>query len=335
MNQPVLSVTSLCKSFRLSAGLFGRRPLLLRAVDDVSFSIGAGETLALVGESGCGKSTTGRLVARLLAPTSGSIVFEGSDVASASGAQLHELRRNIQMVFQDPYSSLNPRHTVGDIIEAPFQIQKVTPASGRRRAVQDLMARVGLNPDHVYRYPREFSGGQRQRIGIARALALSPRLIICDEPVSALDVSVQAQVMNLLRDLQQELGISYLFISHDLSVVRHISQRVAVMYLGRIVETGPVDTLYAQPRHPYTKALLASAPIPDPDRAAARRRQPLKGELPSPVNPPSGCTFHTRCPQAKDICRHDNPALRPVATNQSAACHFVDSEIAAAPGNSR
>lgn len=301
MNQtsPLLSVRSLSKHFRLSNGIFGTGISYLKAVDGVTFDIAAGETLSLVGESGCGKSTTGRLIARLLQPTSGSIVYDGGDAATASGADLDLLRRNIQMVFQDPYSSLNPRHTVGDIIEAPFQIQNVTPPGGRRKAVQDLMARVGLNPEHYYRYPREFSGGQRQRIGIARALALNPRLIICDEPVSALDVSVQAQVMNLLKDLQRDMDISYLFISHDLSVVRHISHRVAVMYLGRIVEIGPVDTLYRAPAHPYTKALLASAPIPDPDRAASRSRQPLPGELPSPVNPPSGCTFHTRCPLAE------------------------------------
>lgn len=304
--------------------MFGAGTSYLKAVDGVTFDIASGETLSLVGESGCGKSTTGRLIARLLQPTSGSIVYDGGDAATASGAELDLLRRNIQMVFQDPYSSLNPRHTVGDIIEAPFQIQNVTPLGGRRKAVQDLMARVGLNPEHYYRYPREFSGGQRQRIGIARALALNPRLIICDEPVSALDVSVQAQVMNLLKDLQRDMGISYLFISHDLSVVRHISHRVAVMYLGRIVEIGPVDTLYSAPAHPYTKALLAAAPVPDPDRASSRARQPLAGELPSPVDPPSGCTFHTRCPRAEAKCREIGPALQVLDPGRSVACHFAD-----------
>jgi oligopeptide/dipeptide ABC transporter ATP-binding protein len=319
---PLLTVDNLSKHFPIGKRLFGKERSI-RAVDGVGFSIGRGETLSLVGESGCGKSTTGRIVGRLLTATSGRITFEGQDITGLDGAALRALRRDIQMVFQDPYSSLNPRQTIGDIIEAPFAIQNIEPSGGRRKAVLDLMARVGLNPEHVHRYPREFSGGQRQRIGIARALALSPKLIICDEPVSALDVSVQAQVINLLQDLQRDLGLSYLFIAHDLSVVRHISRRVAVMYLGRIVEIGDAETVYANPRHPYTQALMASAPLPDPDRAAARPRVALKGELPSPMNPPRGCAFHTRCPIAQDRCRSEAPLLLPSGGGASTACHFA------------
>lgn len=323
-SSPLLKVEGLSKHFQLSNGLFGGANRSVRAVNGVSFEIAEGETLSLVGESGCGKSTTGRLIARLLDPTSGQVHFQGRDMAPVSGAELRSLRRDIQMVFQDPYSSLNPRQTVGDIIGAPFAIQGLTPPEGRRAAVQDLMRRVGLNPDHYYRYPREFSGGQRQRIGIARALALRPKLIICDEPVSALDVSVQAQVINLLQDLQRDLGVSYLFIAHDLSVVRHISHRVAVMYLGRIVEIADVASLYEHPKHPYSLALLSSAPAPDPDRVASRKRFVLKGELPSPVNQPSGCVFHTRCPMAADRCRQDVPALKPAGEGRLSACHFAD-----------
>lgn len=323
-SSPLLKVEGLSKHFQLSNGLFGGANRSVRAVNGVSFEIAEGETLSLVGESGCGKSTTGRLIARLLDPTSGQVHFQGRDMAPVSGAELRSLRRDIQMVFQDPYSSLNPRQTVGDIIGAPFVIQGLTPPEGRRAAVQDLMRRVGLNPDHYYRYPREFSGGQRQRIGIARALALRPKLIICDEPVSALDVSVQAQVINLLQDLQRDLGVSYLFIAHDLSVVRHISHRVAVMYLGRIVEIADVAALYDSPRHPYSLALLSSAPAPDPDKVTSRKRFVLKGELPSPVNQPNGCVFHTRCPMAADRCRQDVPALKPAGEGGLSACHFAD-----------
>lgn len=321
---PLLEVEKLSKHFPLSTGLFGGQARSVRAVDGVSFHVAQGETLSLVGESGCGKSTTGRLIARLLDVSSGRVSFQGRDMSHIQGGDLRALRRDIQMVFQDPYSSLNPRQTVGDIIGAPFLIQGVTPPEGRRAAVQELMRRVGLNPEHFYRYPREFSGGQRQRISIARALALRPKLIICDEPVSALDVSVQAQVINLLQDLQRDLGLSYLFIAHDLSVVRHISHRVAVMYLGRIVEIAEVGPLYERPLHPYTLALLSSAPDPDPDGAASRKRFVLKGELPSPVNPPSGCLFHMRCPMAQDKCRSEVPALREVAAGRQSACHFAD-----------
>ncbi len=321
---PLLKVEGLSKHFPLSTGLFGGQARSVKAVDGVSFDVAQGETLSLVGESGCGKSTTGRLIARLLDVSSGKVSFQGRDMSHIQGAELRALRRDIQMVFQDPYSSLNPRQTVGDIIGAPFLIQGVTPPEGRRAAVQELMRRVGLNPEHYYRYPREFSGGQRQRISIARALALRPKLIICDEPVSALDVSVQAQVINLLQDLQRDLGLSYLFIAHDLSVVRHISHRVAVMYLGQIVEIADVGPLYERPLHPYTLALLSSAPNPDPDRAASRKRFVLKGELPSPVNPPSGCLFHTRCPMAADKCRNEVPTLMQVAPGRQTACHFAD-----------
>jgi len=321
-SQALLEAKHLSKRFTLQAGLFSKNAPSVRAVDDVSFDIMQGETLSLVGESGCGKSTTGRLIARLLEPSAGSLHFEGADISGIAGNDLRRLRRDVQMVFQDPYSSLNPRQTVGAILEAPFEIQGVEPPGGKRKAVLDLMERVGLKPEHVSRFPREFSGGQRQRIGIARALALRPKLIICDEPVSALDVSVQAQIVNLLQDLQRDFGLSYLFIAHDLSVVRHISHRVAVMYLGRIVEIGSAATVYARPAHPYTAALLSSVPIPDPDRRSSGTRTVLKGEIPSPINPPTGCHFHTRCPRAQDRCRSEAPALHKQGENHQVACHF-------------
>lgn len=305
-----------------SRGVFPRTIGQVKAVDGLSLQIGSGETLGLVGESGCGKSTTGRAVLRLLPITSGRVEIEGTDITNLSRRQLRPMRREAQMIFQDPFTALNPRHTVGSIIAAPFTIQKVNPPGGVREAVRELMDRVGLNPEHVNRYPNEFSGGQRQRIGIARAIALHPRLIVCDEPVSALDVSIQAQILNLLSSLQEEFGVSYLFIAHDLAVVRHIAQRVAVMYLGRIVETASREDLYAHPRHPYTFALMSAVPIPDPRAQAQRQRIVLSGDPPSPVDPPSGCTFHTRCFIAQDRCRTEAPALRNMGDGHEVACHF-------------
>lgn len=305
-----------------SRGVFPRTIGQVKAVDGLSLQIGSGETLGLVGESGCGKSTTGRAILRLLPITSGRVEIEGTDITNLSRRQLRPMRREAQMIFQDPFTALNPRHTVGSIIAAPFTIQKVNPPGGVREAVRELMDRVGLNPEHVNRYPNEFSGGQRQRIGIARAIALHPRLIVCDEPVSALDVSIQAQILNLLSSLQEEFGVSYLFIAHDLAVVRHIAQRVAVMYLGRIVETASREDLYAHPRHPYTFALMSAVPIPDPRAQAQRQRIVLSGDPPSPVDPPSGCTFHTRCFIAQDRCRTEAPALRNMGDGHEVACHF-------------
>jgi oligopeptide/dipeptide ABC transporter ATP-binding protein len=302
----------------------------VHAVEDVSFTIARGETLGLVGESGCGKTTTARLITKLLEPTAGTIRFEGVDITGFSKKRMRPLRREMQIVFQDPYSSLNPRHTVGQIIGMPFSIHKTEGST--RRKVQDLMARVGLNPEHYNRYPHEFSGGQRQRIGVARALALSPKLIVCDEPVSALDVSIQAQILNLLQSLQRDFGLTYLFISHDLGVVRHISDRIAVMYLGRVVELGPADQVYSDPRHPYTAALLSAIPQPESDGGVRRERIVLTGDVPSPVNPPSGCAFHPRCPKARlvtgranevpESCRSEVPVLAPTAQDQLAACWY-------------
>jgi oligopeptide/dipeptide ABC transporter ATP-binding protein len=321
---PLLQVDDLVMHFPVHGGVLYRQVATVHAVDGVSFTIGAGETLGLVGESGCGKSTIARALLRLYEPTAGSVSFEQRDVLSLSGGDLRALRANMQMIFQDPFESLNPRHTVGDIIAEPFIIHKRGDAAYRRRRVTELLERVGLSADSVDRYPHEFSGGQRQRIGIARAIALDPRLIICDEPVSALDVSIQSQILNLLLDLQNEMGIAFLFIAHDLAVVRHISDHVAVMYLGRIVEIADSESIYRQPLHPYTRALISSIPIADP----ARRQQfkPLHGEVPSPLNPPPHCRFVDRCPHVEEICHSETPVLKAVDggdARHSVACHFA------------
>jgi len=326
-DEPVLEVRGLVKHFPLTKGIvFKKQVGAVQAVDGIDLKLYKGETLGLVGESGCGKSTTARLLMRLDQPTAGQILFHGEDIAQLSGKALKAVRRNIQIVLQDPYSSLNPRMTVGDIVGEPFEIHKeVAPKGGRRKMVQELLEVVGLNPEHIHRYPHQFSGGQRQRIGIARGLALRPEIIVCDEPVSALDVSVQAHVINLFEKLQDEFGLSYVFIAHDLSVVRHISDRVSVMYLGKIVETGDEAQIYERPTHPYTQALLSAVPVPDPTLRGHRDQIMLEGDVPSPANPPSGCRFRTRCWKAQSICAQDEPALIVRADlDHPSACHFAE-----------
>ncbi len=334
--EPLLRVQGLKKYFPITRGILIQKHVGdVHAVDGVDLEVYPGETLGLVGETGCGKSTLARVVMRLYDATEGTIMFDGRDITGLKGDDLRELRRDMQMVFQDPYASLNPRKTVGTIIGAPFKLHGVVPKNKIKPEVQQLMELVGLNPEHYNRYPHEFSGGQRQRIGVARSLALRPKLIVADEPVSALDVSIQAQILNLLEDLQNELNLTYLFIAHDLSVVKHVSDRVAVMYLGKIAEVATGDTLYRNPRHPYTGALLSAVPIADPDRAKAKRGIILQGDVPSPIDPPSGCRFHPRCPRTQalakaegisegvmPICREEIPELTPQREGQVAACHF-------------
>ncbi|MFC6086872.1 ABC transporter ATP-binding protein [Sphaerisporangium aureirubrum] len=329
MAQPaerILEVRDLVKHFPLTQGIVLKRQIgAIKAVDGVSFDLHRGETLGVVGESGCGKSTLAKLLMALERPTSGEVRINGRDMTKATGGDLKRMRRNIQMVMQDPYTSLNPRMTVGDIVGEPYEIHsEVAPKGDRRRKVQELLDVVGLNPEHINRYPHQFSGGQRQRIGIARGLALQPEILVCDEPVSALDVSIQAQVMNLLDRLQNEFNLAYIFIAHDLSVVRHISDRVAVMYLGKIVELGRDEAIYERSAHPYTQALLSAVPVPDPVGREQRERIILQGDPPSPADPPSGCRFRTRCWKAQDICAEQEPLLQIRAGNHASACHFAE-----------
>ena len=324
MSQALLEVRNLVKHFPIGGGMFTKPVGVVRAIDGVSFTIRKGETLGLVGESGCGKTTTGRCILQLEQPTGGSVVFEGIDMVSLDAAELRAVRRRVQVIFQDPYSSLNPRMTIGQILAEPLKVHGIVrDVGGRELRVRELLTQVGLLPQHAKRYPHQLSGGQRQRVGIARALAMEPALIICDEPVSALDVSIQAQIINLLEELQARLGLTYLFIAHDLSVVRHISDRVAVMYLGKIVELADRKAIYDEPLHPYTRALLSAVPIPDPKIEAKRERTVLRGEVPSPLNPPSGCVFHPRCPIAVDRCSAEIPPLREIRPGHWAACHLA------------
>ncbi len=319
----LLEVNNLVMHFPLTQGIiFQRKVGAVQAVDGISFGVKRGETLGLVGESGCGKSTTGRAILQLYKPTAGEVVFDGRDLTKLDGGDMRRMRRHLQMIFQDPYASLNPRMTVGNIISEPMQIHHLVAKSQRNQRVQELLQTVGLNPYFANRYPHEFSGGQRQRIGIARALAANPDFIVCDEPVSALDVSIQAQIVNLLQDLQEQFGLTYLFIAHDLSVVKHISDRVAVMYLGKIVEMADRNSLYEEPLHPYTKALLSAVPIPDPVIEKRRERIILSGDVPSPINPPSGCHFHTRCPYVMDVCKRIDPIFADQGRGHYVACHL-------------
>jgi oligopeptide/dipeptide ABC transporter ATP-binding protein len=321
--QPLVRISGVKKYFPITQGIIFQREVgRVHAVDGVDLEVFPGETLGIVGETGCGKSTLARLICRLLDVTEGTIEFDGQDITDLKGDRLRRLRREIQMIFQDPYSSLNPRKRVGAIIGDPFDIHGIADGKDRKKRVQELMEVVGLNPEHYNRFPAEFSGGQRQRIGVARALALRPKLIICDEPVSALDVSIQAQVINLLEDLQDEFQLTYVFIAHDLSVVRHVSNRVGVMYLGKVVELADARRLYAEPKHPYSGALLSAVPVPDPDLAQQRERVILLGDVPSPIDPPSGCRFHPRCPKAQERCVHEVPPLETKASGDLAACHF-------------
>ncbi|MFF4404505.1 ABC transporter ATP-binding protein [Streptomyces sp. NPDC001404] len=321
---PLLTVEGLVKHFPITKGVLRRQVGAVQAVDGLTFDVRTGETLGVVGESGCGKSTMGRLITRLLEPTAGRIEFEGRDITHLGVSGMRPMRRDVQMIFQDPYSSLNPRHTVGTIVGAPFKLQGLAPEGGVKKEVQGLLELVGLNPEHYNRYPHEFSGGQRQRIGIARALALKPKLVVADEPVSALDVSIQAQVVNLLDDLQDELGLTYVIIAHDLSVIRHVSDRIAVMYLGKLVELTDRTSLYTAPAHPYTKALLSAVPVPDPRRRTERERILLKGDVPSPISPPSGCRFRTRCWKSAEVCAEQEPPLLELRTGHQVACHFPE-----------
>ncbi|MDF2882615.1 MAG: oligopeptide/dipeptide transporter, ATP-binding protein [Clostridiaceae bacterium] len=321
-NTPLIEVKNLKKYFPITKGLINKKQSFVKAVDDVSFTINKGETLGLVGESGCGKTTTGRTVIKLYEPTAGSIIYEGKDIAGLSSKELLPYRKKIQMIFQDPYASLDPRMTVGDIVGEAIDIHKLMTPKERNERVHYLLQRVGLNSDHSSRYPHEFSGGQRQRIGIARALAVQPNFIVCDEPISALDVSIQAQVVNMLEDLQEDLGLTYLFIAHDLSMVKHISNRIGVMYLGKMVEVAKSGELYSNPLHPYTKALLSAIPVPDPDMAAANKRIMLEGETPSPIDPPPGCRFKGRCRYAKPVCSEVTPELKDMGGGHCVACHL-------------
>jgi oligopeptide/dipeptide ABC transporter ATP-binding protein len=323
-NPPLLAISGVTKYFPITRGiLFQRHVGNVHAVDGIDLEVFPGETVGLVGETGCGKSTLAKVITRLLDATSGRLVFAGQDYTHYSRRQMRPLRRQMQMIFQDPYASLNPRKSVGSIIGDPFRIHHIVPKHNIKSEVQQLMELVGLNPEHYNRYSHEFSGGQRQRIGVARALALKPRLIVCDEPVSALDVSIQAQILNLLEDLQAEFDLTYLFIAHDLSVVRHVSDRIVVMYLGKVAEVAPKADLYRDPKHPYTGTLLSAVPIPDPVRGRSRRRVILQGDVPSPIDPPPGCRFHPRCPKAQfPICRTEEPVLRELAHDHLAACHF-------------